>query len=86
MRIFVQYYYNFKKLNQSATSNQDVASILDENFTHKSKISRTSKAKRIFREGLEIDALNIILESDNPQVEPLKDSARKILNKELGLD
>lgn len=83
MRVFVQYYYDFKKLNESSASNLDVANGINENFTLKSKLSRTSKAKRIFKEGLEIEALRIILESDNSQVEPIKVKAKDILDKEL---
>ncbi|HEX5703904.1 MAG TPA: hypothetical protein VFX97_11935 [Pyrinomonadaceae bacterium] len=54
---FVRYYENFR---DSLLSNQDVIAILPEEYTLKSRISRTTKARRIFREGLEEEALEII--------------------------
>lgn len=58
---FIKYYYAFKKANLGNIDNQDVVSMMNEPFTDKSKNSRTSKGKRIFREGLEKDALESIV-------------------------
>lgn len=54
---FVRYYEEF---SDSSLSNQDVIAMLPPEYTMKSRISRTTKARRIFREGLEAEALEII--------------------------
>ena len=64
-RIFVQYFREFGDQN---LSNQDVIALLPREYTFKSRTSRTSKSRRIFREGLEEEALSIIASSD--RVEP----------------
>ncbi|MBU0967811.1 MAG: hypothetical protein KKA54_15675 [Proteobacteria bacterium] len=64
-RIFVQY---FRKFGDFTISNQEMIALLPEEYTFKSRTSRTSKSRRIFREGLENQALSIIAESD--RVEP----------------
>jgi hypothetical protein len=64
-RIFVQY---FREFGNPSLSNQDVIALLPDEFTFKSRTSRTSKSRRIFREGLEKEALSIIASSD--RVEP----------------
>ena len=64
-RIFVQYFREFGNPN---ISNQEVIDLLPHEYTFKSRTSRTSKSRRIFREGLEETALSIIANSD--RVEP----------------
>lgn len=64
-RIFVQYFHEFGNPN---ISNQEMIALLPHEYTFKSRTSRTSKARRIFREGLEEEALSIIAGSD--RVEP----------------
>ena len=54
-RIFVDYYLDFKKL-----PNQEMIDRLPQQYTLKSRRSRTNHARRIFREGLEIEALSIV--------------------------
>ena len=57
-RTFVKYYNNFK--NQSSSY---CISHFQEDFTDKAKASKTSHAKTIFREGKEIEALQLIVKS-----------------------
>lgn len=64
-RIFVQY---FREFGNPSISNQEVIALLPHEYTFKSRTSRTSKSRRIFREGLEEVALSIIASSD--RVEP----------------
>ena len=82
-RIFVKYYNDFKELATKNTPNIKVVGKINENFTQKSKNSRTAKAKRIFLEGKQIDALKIIVESTHPSVRPIKERATELLQKEL---
>lgn len=80
-RTFIKYYYDFKNLNDLEQSDKTVVEKIEENYTLKSKISRTSKAKRIFREGLEINALETIINS--PKVDVcIIEKAKKILLEE----
>jgi hypothetical protein len=73
---FVRYYREFAN---PSLSNQDVASMLPSEYTLKSRKSRASKARRIFREGLEEDAL--ILIGDSERVDPeTANRARELLN------
>lgn len=60
--IFVQYFHEF---GDSSISSQTMIALLqsDKLFTLKSCASRTYKSRRIFREGLEKEALSIIAES-----------------------
>ncbi|MEN6325139.1 MAG: hypothetical protein ABFD18_02865 [Syntrophomonas sp.] len=56
---FVKYYYNFK--NQS----RDACIIaFTENYTDKAKSTRTGHAQRIFREGMQKDALQLVINSN----------------------
>lgn len=64
-RIFVEY---FREFGNSSISNQEMIALLPNEYTFKSRTSRTSKSRRIFREGLEEQALSIIAASD--RVEP----------------
>ena len=52
-RIFVQY---FREFGDSDISNQEMIAMLPNEYTFKSRTSRTSKSRRIFREGLEEQA------------------------------
>ena len=60
-RIFVQYFRDFGNSN---ISNQEMIALLPSEYTFKSRTSRTSKSRRIFREGLEEQALSIVAESN----------------------
>jgi len=64
-RIFVEYFREFGNPN---LSNQEIIALLPQEYTFKSRTSRTSKSRRIFREGLAEEALSIIASSD--RVEP----------------
>ncbi|MBR1680916.1 hypothetical protein IJ707_03900 [bacterium] len=59
--IFVKYYYFFK--DDTHYSNSDLIEIISENYTDKSKKSRTGHARMIFRNNLNIEALEIIIKS-----------------------
>lgn len=61
-RTFVTY---FEEFGDSGLSNQDVVTLLqsEESFTAGASATKTSKARRIFREGVEAQALSIIAES-----------------------
>ncbi len=73
--IFVKYYFVFANM-----SNEDCREMFTENFTEKSKRSRTSHAKAIFREDKQFDALKIICNS--PRIDPvIKKKAETILFK-----
>lgn len=76
---FVRYYREFADLS---LSNQDVASMLPSEYTLKSRNSRTSKARRIFREGLEENALNLISDSERVDAET-SNRARVLLNRRM---
>jgi hypothetical protein len=82
-RIFVKYYDDFKELTTKNTPNASVIEKIQENYTNKSKNSRTAKAKRIFIEGKQIEALRIIVESIHPSLTPIKERASELLHKEL---
>lgn len=71
--IFVEY---FREFYDSKLSNQDVIALLPQEFTFKSRTSRTSKSRRIFREGLEKEALRIIAESGRVDPEASKKAAK----------
>lgn len=58
---FVRFYEEFSNSN---ISNQEMIELLPTEYTLKSRQSRTSKARRILREGLEEDALWMIANSD----------------------
>lgn len=80
-KTFIKYYYDFKNLNNLGESDKIVVEKIQEDYTLKSKKSRTSKAKRIFREGLEINALETIINS--PKVDVcIIEKAKKILLEE----
>lgn len=73
---FVKYYYYFK--NES----RDVCiAAFSENYTDKAKSTRTGHAHRIFREGMQKDALNLIINSTRVDIETIT-RAQKILESE----
>ena len=72
---FIEHYYEFKN---SLIQPDD----LPENFTLNSKRSRTSKARKIFRDGLQLDALQIIINSGRLEQDVI-DKAKQIYEKEI---
>jgi hypothetical protein len=54
---FVRYYHEFADLS---LSHRDIIALLPSEYTLNSRNSRTTHARRIFREGLEKEALEII--------------------------
>lgn len=72
---FIEHYYDFK---HDLTPADD----LPEDFTTNSKRSRTSKARKIFREGLHLEALQIIINSN--RLDPkIVNRAKEIYEKEI---
>ena len=67
--IFVRSYEQFRNQN---ISNQEMVELLPAEYTLKSRWSRTTKARRILREGLEDDALWMIANSDKVDAETAK--------------
>lgn len=72
---FVRYYHEFA---DPRLTNQQVAEILPSKYTCKSRISRTSHARKIFREGLEAQALELISASKRVDA-ATRENARKLL-------
>ena len=70
---FVKYYYCFKD-----RSPDECIAQFDENYTDKAKRTRTSKAKRIFREFKNLEALEIIANSDRVD-DSTRNKAKQIL-------
>ena len=70
--IFVVYFHVFK-------SDDDPVSKLPKHFTLGSRRSRTSKARSIFRDKLEIEALEFIIDSKRLDPETLE-QAKQIYN------
>lgn len=75
--VFVKYYNDFK-----TKSSQECIKAISEPYTDKSKTSRTSKAKRIFRENMHGEALRLITES-NRLDESIKTRAKEIMDEDL---
>lgn len=76
-KIFVDYYYSFKEDNNP----EEQLPSGEDGFTLNSRRSRSSSARKIFRERLEIDALENIIESFRLDEVTLT-KARKILSQE----
>lgn len=74
---FVRYY---EKFTDTSLSNQDLIAILPEEYTMKSRVSRTTKARRIFREGLEEEALELITHAQGVDSDTAN-RARELLRK-----
>lgn len=77
-RIFVQYFHEF---GDSVISQQDIVVLLqnEKSFTPQASATRTSNARRIFRDGLEDQALSIIADS-NRIGRKVADEARALLS------
>lgn len=75
--IFIKYYYNFKN-----HSRDYCIMAFTEEYTDKAKSSRTGHAQTIFRNGLEKEALKIII-SSNRLDENIIQTARDILKQEI---
>lgn len=80
-KTFIKYYEAFKDMDISHQEMIDRLALDPQKFTFTSMGNKTSSARRIFREGLEVEALQIILGSkaDIGTVE----KARMLLDKEL---
>lgn len=74
---FVKYYFNFK--NESRDS---CIIAFTENYSDNSKASRTSSSQSIFREGVQKDALRLIINSERVDKETVA-RAREILRSEI---
>ena len=74
---FVKYYYNFKNETRDAC-----IAAFTENYTDKAKSTRTGHAQRIFREGMQKDALQLIINSNKVGDETIA-RAREIMKSEL---
>lgn len=70
---FVKYYYCFKD-----RSPDECIAQFDENYTDKAKRSRTSHAKHIFREFKNLEALEIIVNSERVD-DSTRNKAKQIL-------
>jgi hypothetical protein len=79
---FIKYFFVFKK-NKNIRSNSLIYNAFSENnedWTKKSFVSRASKSKKIFKEKLEILALEYIVNEGNKVEEQYRTNAAKILN------
>jgi hypothetical protein len=74
--VFVRYYEGFR---DPTIHGRAMVSRLPSKYTLKSRISRTSKARRIFREHLEQEALRMIAASEKVS-SVCRDKARKLLS------
>lgn len=70
----------FDEFADSSLTNQDVVAILPEEYTLKARNTRTSKARRILREGLAEEALGLICASERADPETAK-QAQELLEK-----
>ena len=73
---FIRYFDQFQ---DETISNQEMVERLPASYTLKSRWSRTTKARRIFRERLEDEALDIIINSDHVDPETWE-RARQLLS------
>lgn len=81
--IFVNYYYDFK--NQNINTKEFAIKLLEENPRANSlnaQNTRISKARKIFENGLEKDALKIIINSKKLN-DAVKKKAETILSNEI---
>ncbi|MFY9619739.1 MAG: hypothetical protein WAM70_06510 [Pyrinomonadaceae bacterium] len=70
----------FNEFADTSLTNQDVVAILPEQYTLKARNTRVSKARRILREGLAEEALELICASERVDPETAK-QARELLRK-----
>jgi len=75
-KVFVEYYYVFKE-------DESPEEKLPQEYTLNSRRSRSSKARRLFKDEKNIDALTIIIESNRIEDE-VREKAIEILKSELG--
>ena len=66
MSTFIRFYEQFR---DSAISDQEMVELLPAEYTLNSRRTRTTKARRILREGLEHDALHMIANADKVDAE-----------------
>ena len=76
-KTFVDYYHLF---GDSTLSSQDVVEQLPDRFTMKARRSKTSHARRLFGDGLEIQALEVIAASTRSGNEGTAKTAQELLN------
>ncbi|MEW5929064.1 MAG: hypothetical protein AB1941_16510 [Gemmatimonadota bacterium] len=75
--VFVRYFDSFQDFTRS---NEEVAGFLPERYTLHSRRSRTSTARRVIREGLSREALELISSSDRLDPETVSE-ARLLLER-----
>jgi len=73
-------FIDFFELFNSTLKNYEVIEKLPEKYTEKSRNSRTSKARKIIKEGYTLDVLEYILNSKRIDFET-QEKAKKIKNK-----
>ena len=76
-KTFVEYYHLFADSNLSS---QEVVERLPERFTLKARRSKTSHARRLFADGLEIEALEVIAASTRSGNEGTARAAQGLLS------
>jgi hypothetical protein len=76
--VFVQFYQSFAN---ERIADADIVEMLPQDYTLKSRRSRTSKARRIFREGRQREALQRIADSEKTNSEAVA-LARRLLAKQ----
>lgn len=77
MSTFIKY---FEYFNNETLSNSEVKDLITDDYTDKSKSSRTSKARKIIREGKTKEALELIINSGKKVDDSIKAKANDILN------
>ena len=73
---FIKYYNYFKDLTYNSS---DILDIITEDYTDKSKRSRLGHARMIFNEGLNKEALKIIINSNVPESVKIPDKRASIV-------
>ena len=66
MKVFIKYFESF---NNPKLTNNDIVKLFEEDFTMKSKISRTSKARKLIRENALVDILEVIINAKKIDLE-----------------
>lgn len=77
MKVFIKYFESF---NNPKLTNNDIVELFEEDFTMKSKISRTSKARKLIRENALVDILEVIINAKKIDVETIE-KAKFLLKK-----
>lgn len=77
MKVFIKYFESF---NNPKLTNNDIVELFEEDFTTKSKISRTSKARKLIRENALVDILEVIINAKKIDVETIE-KAKFLLKK-----